>query len=77
MSTPEENARGMRYDEMNRQVKSFHRRLKLYQTREQWGRILDLWNEVENWCNENMWPDNWHEYERAAEDAMRHLTNWS
>jgi hypothetical protein len=73
LQTPEENAREMQYDELNRKVRQFKSKLTRLKNKNDFQGILDLWEEFQVWCDNNMWPDNWSLWERAANDAHTEL----
>jgi hypothetical protein len=71
--TPEENAREeMRWANeavMQKQVQQFKSRLMRLKNNGDNQGIITLWEEFQEWCDANMWPDNWSLWERAAQDA--------
>jgi len=71
--TPEENAREMQYDELNRKVKQFKSKLTRLENKGDDQGIIDLWEEVKEWCDDHMYPDNWSLWYRAADDAQMRL----
>jgi hypothetical protein len=77
LQTPEENAREMQYDELSRKVKQFTRRLTRLKNKHDFQGILDLWEEMQQWCDgeDHMYPDNWARWAVAANDAQWHLKN--
>lgn len=57
------------YAAMNAQVRKFKSRLTRLKNKHDNTGIIKLWDEFEDWCNDNMWPDNWRLWESAKEDA--------
>ena len=59
------------YTVPNAKVKQFKSRLTRLKNKQDNQGIIDLWAEFQEWCNspEGMWPDNWHLWKVAYEDA--------
>ena len=63
------------YAAMNAKVRQFKSRLTRLKNKGDDAGILKLWYEFQEWCEspEGMWPDNWSNWQVAAEDAQWRL----
>lgn len=57
------------YAALNRKVRAFKSRLTRLKNKDDHAGIIALWDEFSEWCDDNMWPDNWRLWEAAKDDA--------